>query len=148
MTVDADRAEAGRRPIALAVFAFVVLVNYAAQVPYYVHQYYPRPPSWPGVVLLALTFVWFLAGYRRYVRGRSYGYALLLSYVVAQVAFYGHSALLSVMHGGHAGAVAQLSNSSPLLIVIFAIGFLNFVVALWALVWLIANARTVRRTKT
>ncbi|NMH96540.1 hypothetical protein [Pseudonocardia acidicola] len=136
-----------RRPIVLAALVVAVLVNYAAQIPYYLHQYYPGAPSWPGLALLALTFVWFLAGYRSYVRSRPYGYALLLTYLAAQVLFYGHSVLLSVMHGGHAGAVAQLSSPSPFLVVIFAIGYLNFVVAVWALVWLIAHPRPLLPSK-
>lgn len=126
----------------LPVLLAVVLLNYAAQIPYYLHQYYyPRhlPPSLIGSVLLAITFIWFLLGYLWYVRGRRYGMGLLLSFLVTQVLFYGHSVVLGLFTGG--GAVAQLETPSPFLLAIFLIGDINFVAAIYY-AWRLAKGMT------
>jgi hypothetical protein len=117
-----------------------VALNYLAQIPYYFHQYYSGrhlAPSWPGTFLLLLTFVWFLAGYTRFVRGKKYGVGLLLSFLAAQILFYGHAIIFGLINGG--GAVAQLKTHSPFLFVIFLIGYINFGVAAYYLVRLLKD---------
>jgi len=111
-----------------------VLLNYAAQIPYYLHQYYfPRhlPPNLLGVALLSATFVWFLAGYSMFIRGKKYGRGLLLSFLTAQVLFYGHAIVFGLVNGS--GIVAQLKTHSSFLFVIFLIGYINFTVAAYYL---------------
>ncbi|HXR49914.1 MAG TPA: hypothetical protein VN778_02715 [Verrucomicrobiae bacterium] len=126
----------------------VVVLNYLAQIPYYFHQYYigrHLAPSWPGTVLLLFTFLWFLAGYTRFVTSKQYGVGLLLSFLAAQVLFYGHAIIFGLINGG--GAVAQLKTHSPFLFVIFLIGYINFGVAAYYLVRLLkdkSNANTVQ----
>ncbi|HUZ00146.1 MAG TPA: hypothetical protein VMU89_07325 [Thermomicrobiaceae bacterium] len=125
---------------ATAVLVAVVALNYAAQIPYYLHQYYlPRHqlPSPLGTLLLGLTLLWFVVGYRRYLTGRRFGYGLLLGFLVVQVLFYGHSVVLGLLTG--AGAVAQLTTSSRFLLVIFTIGYLNFAVAAYYVYWLLRS---------
>lgn len=115
-----------------------VVLNYLAQIPYYFHQYYigkHLAPSWPGTVLLLFTLLWFLAGYTRFVTGKKYGVLLLLSFLAAQVLFYGHAIIVGLVNGG--GAVAQLKTHSPFLFVIFLIGYINFGVAAYYLVRLL-----------
>lgn len=124
-----------------AALLYVVIANYVAQIPYYLHQYYfphHAAPNWSGVALLALTLIWFLVGYIRFVRGKRYGWSLLFTFLGAQVIFYGHAHLLGFVGGG---AVAQLSTHSQFLLVIFLIGYLNFVVAVYYLVWLLFKRR-------
>jgi hypothetical protein len=116
----------------------VVVLNYFAQIPYYFHQYYlgrHLAPSWTGTLLLLFTLLWFLAGYTRFVSGKKYGMGLLLSFLAAQVLFYGHAIISGLTNGG--GAVAQLKTHSPFLFVIFFIGYINFVVAAYYLVRLL-----------
>lgn len=91
-------------------------------------------PSWPGVLLLSLTLLWFIAGYMSYVSGKRYGKGLLMSFLAAQVLFYGHAIVFGFMNGS--GAEAQLKTHSPFLFVIFLIGYINFAVAAWYLLWL------------
>ncbi len=122
----------------LPVLLAAVLLNYAAQIPYYFHQYYfPRriPPNFVGVALLSATFVWFLAGYGMFIGGKKYGKGLLLSFLAAQVLFYGHAIVFGLINGS--GVVAQLKTPSPFLFVIFLIGYLNFVVAAYYLIRLL-----------
>ena len=105
-------------------------LNYLAQIPYYIHQYYiprHRLPAWPGSLLLLLTLLWFLAGYIRFIRGQKYGAGLLLSFLAAQILFYGHAIVFGLINGS--GVVAQLTTHSPFLLVIFLIGYINFAVA-------------------
>lgn len=115
-----------------------VSLNYIAQIPYYLHQYYigrHLMPSWPGTALLLMTLVWFLAGYTMYVKGQRYGKGVLISFLVAQVLFYGHAIVFGLVNGG--GVVAQLTTHSPFLFVIFLIGYINFAVAAWYLIRLL-----------
>jgi hypothetical protein len=117
-----------------------VAINYLAQIPYYIHQYYigrHLSPAWPGTFLLLLTALWFLAGYTRFISSKKYGRGLLLSFLATQVLFYGHAIIFGLINGG--GAVAQLKTHSPFLFVIFLIGYINFGVAACYLVWLLKN---------
>lgn len=89
---------------------FVVALNYLAQIPYYIHQYYIGrhiPPSWPGTLLLLLTLLWFLAGYLMFIRSKRYGRGLLLSFLGAQVLFYGHSVVFGLIDGGGRRCAAE-----------------------------------------
>ena len=125
----------------LPLLAAVVL-NYLAQVPYYIHQYYVGrhiAPSWPGTALLLLTLLWFLAGYIMYVANKKHGKGILLSFLAAQVLFYGHAITFGLINGG--GAVAQLKTHSQFLFVIFLIGYINFGVAACYTVWLLQKQK-------
>lgn len=127
----------------LPVLLAVVLLNYAAQIPYYLHQYYfPRhiPPNLFGVALLSATLVWFLAGYITFIRDKKYGRGLLLSFLIAQVLFYGHAIIFGLINGS--GIVAQLKTHSQFLLIIFLIGYINLAVAAYYLVWLALKKRS------
>lgn len=117
-----------------------VAINYLAQIPYYIHQYYIGrhiPPSLPGTLLLLLTLLWFLVGYIRFVRNKKYGAGLLLSFLAAQIIFYGHAVVFGLINGS--GVVAQLKTNSSFLLVIFCIGYLNFIVAAYYAYWLVKH---------
>lgn len=119
-----------------------VMLNYGAQIPYYLHQYYfPHhlAPSPLGVLLLGITLLWFLIGYYRYLSAKKHGRVVLLGFLLAQVLFYGQTIVLGIWTG--AGAVAQLKTQSLVLLVIFIIGYINFLVALYYVYWLIKTAR-------
>lgn len=117
-----------------------VALNYLAQIPYYIHQYYIGrhiPPSLPGMMLLLLTLLWFLVGYIRFVRNKKYSVGLLLSFLAAQIIFYGHAVVFGLINGS--GVVAQLKTNSSFLLVIFCIGYLNFIVAAYYAYWLVKH---------
>jgi len=110
-------------------------VNYMAQIPYYLHQYYIGRhllPSLSGTAMLLLTFSWFVAGYVLFIRRKRYGRAVLLSFLAAQVVFYGHAIALGFINRG--GIVAQFNTHSRFLFVIFLIGYINFAAAAYYLV--------------
>ena len=133
-----------RRRATVPLIAAVGL-NYAAQIPYYLHQYYlphRQAPSLLGTLLLGLTLLWFAIGYARYVAGKRFGNALLLGFLLAQVLFYGHAIVLGLFNG--AGAVAQLTTPNRVLLVIFGVGYLNFLVAAYYVYWLLRHSGTPR----
>ena len=115
----------------LTSLVVITAINYLAQIPYYFHQYYlphHSPPNWLGVGLLTATLIWFVIGIYLYRTNRRSGYWLLLSYLAAVGLFYIHALLFSFVGQG---ALAQLSNPSWFLKIIFAIGYLHGIVAVY-----------------
>ncbi|MEO8104980.1 MAG: hypothetical protein ABI602_01450 [Candidatus Saccharibacteria bacterium] len=124
--------------------AGVVGANYLAQVPYYFHQYYaPHKflPSLVGSVLLLSTLAWFVAGYQLLKNGHRRGYWLMLTFLSVEFLFYlqtqisqallSHQLLLHVYHP-----------DSGLLLIVFAIGYLNFGAALYFIGYLVHHRRS------
>ena len=103
----------------------ITLVNYLAQIPYYLHNYYvPHHliPSVRAVGLLGFTLIWFVIGYTAYIRKIKYGYAILLSYLVVQALFYGMTCLSGA-------AIMQLHNHSNIIRAVFLVGYTSGFVA-------------------
>lgn len=121
----------------LVVLFWVVIVDYLAQIPYYlVNYYFPHhaPPTVSSVVLLGLTLAWFLIGYFT-VRRRRFGYWVLLSFLVVEGLFYLRTLL--------AGSVAfQLQNPHPVIVAVFIIGYVTGIVSLvYAIVLVVSRSR-------
>lgn len=127
-----------RSGIVPAVLFGVVMANYAAQVVYYFHLYYPaRLPV--GTITLGATFLWFLVGLVLLVRGIALGYWLLLTYLVAMVAFYLGNMMNQALHG--LGPFFHLRERDPVLFVVFAIGYLNMVAGAYFIYYLVRRPR-------
>lgn len=104
-------------------------INYAAQIPYYLHLYYfPHHllPSSSAIVLLGMTFVWFAAGYIGTVRRWRFGYPVLVSFLAVEALFYLHSTLSGAL-------VFQLSHHDLLLRTIYLVGYISGAVAAYYL---------------
>lgn len=100
---------------------WVTIANYVAQVPYYFHNYYipfHALPTFTGLILLAVTLVWFLVGYAGVCKGRSYGYYTLLSFLIVEALFYG----LSLVSGAF---LFQMQNPSLLIKAVFLMGYIS-----------------------
>lgn len=123
---------AGKLRLPLRALLTVTLLNYVAQMPYYIHQYYAPAqvlPSLAGVGLLAITLIWFLFGYFRFTRAQRYGKVILASFLITEFLFYlqtqvsqfllTHQVLLHVYHP-----------DGLLLFLVFGIGYINMVTAL------------------
>ncbi len=116
----------------LVVGALCVVANYAAQVPYALHLYGTRYDR-AGVAVLALTLVWFLAGFLLLVRRSPLGYPLTLSFLVVDFGFYLFNIVNSSVHGF--GPLYHLSRlGDPVLWTVFLVGYVNFVAAGY-LIW-------------
>jgi hypothetical protein len=107
----------------------VVGVNYVAQIPYYLHQYYLPHRTLPplgGTTMLFATLVWFLLGWTLLMWRRSHtGYWLLLTFLLTETTFYLYNEFNQVTHGF--APFFHLQNQDPLLVVVFAIGYLNMI---------------------
>ncbi|HEX6543106.1 MAG TPA: hypothetical protein VF040_15225 [Ktedonobacterales bacterium] len=129
--------------IAMYSILVVVGINYLAQIPYYLHLYYfphRMPPPLVGTSLMVVTFVWFLLGWMLLARGRRAGYWLLLTFLLTEFIFYLSNMIDQVMHGF--SPLFQLQNPDPLLVPIFAIGYLNLIGAGLFAIFLIWRYRT------
>lgn len=116
----------------------VVVLDYAAQVPYYlILDLAPHhtPPSPSAILLLTATLAWFTAGHVLLVARKSRtGWWLLWTFLVANGLFY-LGTLLS-------GAVAfQLRNSNPVVVAVFIYGYITGAVCTAYAVILIRHRR-------
>jgi len=121
----------------LAVLFWVVIVDYLAQFPYYLVNYYlphHTPPTISSIVLLGLTLAWFLIGYFTIGR-RRFGYWLLLSFLVVEGLFYVQTLLLGA-------AAYQVQNPHPVILAVFIIGYVTGIVSLvYAVVLVVFRSR-------
>jgi hypothetical protein len=112
----------------LAQLAFLlILANFLAQVPYYLHLYYGRQALLTSVrngVPLVTVFALFLLGYVLLMRQHRAGYWLMVLFLTMDFAFYLWNTVGGVRHGY--GLFFQLHNPDLTLRVIFSIGYLNF----------------------
>jgi hypothetical protein len=108
--------------VALTPLVAITLLNYAAQVPYFLHN---EPHQFPGlraVALLGATLAWFALGLAGFLRGRSWGFAVLVSFLVTEAIFYGATFASGAF-------IPELENRSDLLTAVFAIGYATGAVA-------------------
>lgn len=115
---------------AMRLLLVVVLANYAAQVVYYLRLYYPAPPAL-GTISLALTLMWFLAGYLGTQRDWRLGLPLLVTYLLTMVGFYLYNTIEMLAHGY--GVLWHFQHHDLPVRVVFAIGDLNLIVGIVAL---------------
>lgn len=103
----------------LRLLLVVTLVNYVAQIPYYLVLYYlphGTAPSARSVALLGLTLAWFLLGYTALRARRGWGRPVLLGFLCVEALFYLRAFL--------SGAVAhQLDHPDVVVRAVFVIGY-------------------------
>lgn len=115
------------------LFAVTVL-NYVAQIPYYMHFYgvHHVAPSALGMTLLALTFALFLAGYIYTLRGHRFGGRILFAFLVLEFGFY-------LLHNVSGAFLNDLPVGDPLFQIVSLIGYLNTIVALVYLILMLRD---------
>jgi hypothetical protein len=126
-----------RRVPPLGVLFWVVITDYLAQIPYYLANYYiphHTVPTLSSLVLLGLTLAWFLIGYFGLRAHRRFGYWVLLSFALVEGLFY----LFTLLFG--AGAF-QLLNPSPVIRIVFVIGYATGIISLIYVVALVVFRR-------
>jgi hypothetical protein len=112
-------------PARLIPMAAVTLTNYAAQVPYYLHNDYSPHHLLPGVRaldLLGVTLAWFALGLAGFMRQRRWGFAVLASFLVVEAVFYAGNFVTGVF-------IFQIENHSDLMKAVFVIGYASGAVA-------------------
>lgn len=118
----------GTSSVRLMPLVAVTMMNYAAQVPYSLHNgdfSAHRPLELVrGVVLLGVTLAWFVLGLTAYLRKRRWGLAVLLSFLVTEALFYAATIVTGTF-------LFQLENSSYLLKAVFVTGYASGAMAVF-----------------
>ena len=126
------------------VLAAIILLNFVAQIPYYLHLYYFRhhqPPNIVGSLLLGAVFALFVAGYALLSMHKRLGYVLLQTFLAMEFLFYFLSAVHSMMNGFE--PFHQVENHDLLLRIVYGIGYLNLFASGYLLVLLFFNRNNV-----
>jgi hypothetical protein len=127
----------------LVILLVVVLLDYAAQIPYYLVNYYlPRQaaPTVSSILLLGLTLAWFLVGYFGLRARKPFGLWVLLSFLLVEGLFY----LRTMLFGT---AAFQLENPNLVIRIVFVIGYVTGVVSLFYFAMILAFRRQFRRSR-
>jgi hypothetical protein len=135
-------AAAGR--INLKPLIIITLANFAAQVPYYLHNDYSSHHMLPGIralVLMAGTLAFFALGLAGYQRRLRWGKPVLIAFLMIEAAFYAGT----VASGAF---IFQLANHSYLLKAVFVIGYASGAVAGYYAYRLVRQSRLSRLTGT
>jgi len=110
---------------ALYLLFGITILNYIAQIPYYIHFYgvHHIGPSPVGLLLLTLTFILFLAGYMLTFQEKPIGGWILLGFLILEAGFY-------ILHNLSGAFFNDLPVGDPLFLTVSLIGYLNMIVAL------------------
>ena len=116
----------------------LILANFIAQIPYYLHLYYNPHNLFAdarGILLMLLVFgVFLLASILLFIR-RALGYWLMVLFVAIEFLFYLWNSVGEVVHGY--GLFFHLNNPDLLLRVVFALGYVNLFASGYFLVLLL-----------
>ena len=119
--------------IVLKILFIVVIANFAAQVPYYFHQYYLPYRTLPSLTALFLmTFVlgWFLSGVYLLYQEKTVGYYLSISFLAVEFLFYLQTQIVQAVTGR--GVLLHLLHpDGATLFIVFGIGYVNMLASPW-----------------
>ena len=124
------------------VLFVVLLANFVAQVPYFIHLYYSPQHPLPDLrssVLMGSVLALFLISFSLLLAKRMAGYYLLLFYLSLEFFFYLWNILGGVAHGY--GLFFHLADRDPVLWAVNAVGYLSFFAAGYLLVLLLVQRR-------
>src|SRR5258708_1874968 len=126
-----------RLRIALHFLFGIVLLDYIAQIPYYMH-FYGINHSIPNIlgvgVFLILTFALFLAGYILTLQTKRVGGWLLLTFLVLEFVGY-------LVHNLSGAFLKDLPANDPLFLTVSLIGYLNLIVPFIYVIVIVKNRR-------
>ncbi len=124
-----------------ALFA-VILANFVAQIPYFLHLYYTPQHPFPELkssILMGSVLVVFLVGFGLLQKRVKAGWYVLVFYLTVEFLFYLWNIIGGVLHGY--GLFFHLSDRDPILWVVNAIGYVTFFAAGAFLLLLITRRR-------
>jgi hypothetical protein len=120
----------------------VLLANFAAQVPYFIHLYYSPQhplPDLRSALLMGGVLVLFLVSFGLLWAKRAAGYYLLIFYLALEFFFYLWNIAGGVAHGY--GLFFHLADRDPVLWVVNVVGYLSFFAAGYFLALLLVERR-------
>jgi hypothetical protein len=124
--------------IALHFLCGVTLLNYIAQIPYYIHFYFIHhaAPAPLGLLFLLATLVLFLSGYVLTLRMKRAGAWLLLLFLLLEFGGY-------LLHNLTGAFLKDLPLNDALFFTVSIIGYLNFMVSFIYLIAMALGRRTI-----
>ena len=116
--------------VQVIILFLLILANFIAQIPYYLHLYY-NPNNLlaqlrGGYLLLIVFAVFLLASFLLFKR-TVIGYWLMVMFLAVEFLFYLWNTLGAVIHGY--GFLYHLANPDLILRAVFAIGYVNLFVS-------------------
>ena len=116
--------------VQVIILFLLILANFIAQIPYYLHLYY-NPNNLlaqlrGGYLLLIVFAVFLLASFLLFKR-TVIGYWLMVMFLAVEFLFYVWNTLGAVIHGY--GFLYHLANPDLILRAVFAIGYVNLFVS-------------------
>jgi len=130
--------------VQVIILFLLILANFIAQIPYYLHLYY-NPNNLlaqlrGGYLLLIVFAVFLLASFLLFKR-TVIGYWLMVMFLAVEFLFYVWNTLGGVLHGY--GFLYHLANPDLLLRAVFAIGYVNLFVSGYFLCLLLLKRATI-----
>ncbi len=112
--------------VQVIILFLLILANFLAQIPYYLHLYY-NPNNLlaqvKGGFLLLIVFAVFLLASILLFKRTVIGYWLMVMFLTVEFLFYVWNTLGAVIHGY--GFLYHLANPDLILRAVFAIGYVN-----------------------
>jgi hypothetical protein len=108
------------------ILFLLILANFIAQIPYYLHLYYNPNTLFAqakGILLMLFVFVVFLLASVLLLKRKALGYWLMVIFLAVEFLFYLWNTIGEVLHGY--GLFFHLMNPNLLLRAVFAIGYVN-----------------------
>ena len=129
--------------VQVIILFLLILANFIAQIPYYLHLYY-NPDNLlaqlRGGYLLLIVFVVFLLASFLLFKRTAIGYWLMVMFLATEFLFYVWNTLGGVLHGY--GFLYHLANPDLLLRAVFAVGYVNLFVSGYFLCLLLLKRTT------
>lgn len=122
--------------LALHILMGITILNYVAQIPYYIHFYYVHhaAPAPFAVGFLVVTLALFLAGYILTLQAKPAGGWLLVAFLLLEFGGY-------LAHNLSGAFLKDLPTNDPLFFTVSLIGYLNFAVSFVYLIIIAKNHR-------
>lgn len=126
-----------RLRVALHLLFGITILNYVAQIPYYIHFYgvHHVAPTPFAVIFLLVTLALFLAGYILLLQAKPAGAWLLLAFLVLEFGGY-------LLHNLSGAFLQDLPTDDLLFFTVSLIGYLNFAVSFVYLLVMAINRRS------
>jgi hypothetical protein len=112
--------------IQIIVLFALILLNFLAQIAYFVHLYWGRQALSVTVrsfLIMGAVFAFFLAASWLFFTGRRHGYTMMLAFLSVEFLFYLFGLIQSLVRGFP--PFFQTQNPDVVLRIIFSIGYMN-----------------------
>lgn len=125
-----------RLRVALYLLLGITILNYLAQIPYYIHFYgvHHVAPTPFAVAFLVVTLALFLAGYVLVLQAKTAGGWLLLAFLILEFGGY-------LLHNLSGAFLRDLPTDDLLFFTVSLIGYLNFAVSFVYVIVIAKNHR-------